>query len=37
VLALFHPPLGTALGVYSLWVLLADEGGNEYGYLAGAE
>ena len=30
VLALFHPPLGTALGVYSLWVLLADEGGNEY-------
>ena len=37
VLALFHPPLGTVLGVYSLWVLLADEGGNEYQYLAGAE
>jgi hypothetical protein len=24
-LALFHPPFGTALGVYTLWVLLADE------------
>lgn len=34
VLALFHPPLGTALGVYTLWVLLADEGGDEYRYLA---
>jgi hypothetical protein len=37
VLALFHPPLGTALGVYSLWVLLADEAGNEYQCLAEAE
>jgi hypothetical protein len=36
VLALFHPPLGTALGVYSLWVLLADEHGEEYRYLARA-
>lgn len=36
VLALFHPPLGTALGVYTLWVLLADEGGDEYQYLTGA-
>jgi len=36
VLALFHPPLGTALGVYTLWVLLADEHGEEYRYLAGA-
>lgn len=36
ILALFHPPLGTALGVYSLWVLLADEGGNEYRNLARA-
>ena len=34
VLALFHPPFGTALGVYTLWVLLADEHGNEYQYLA---
>ena len=37
VLALFHPPFGTALGVYSLWVLLADEGGDEYRYLARAD
>jgi len=34
VLALFHPPFGTALGIYTLWVLLADENGNEYNYLA---
>lgn len=33
VLALFHPPLGTALGVYTLWVLLADYHGEEYRYL----
>jgi hypothetical protein len=36
VLALLHPPFGTALGVYTLWVLLADENGNEYRYLARA-
>ena len=30
VLALFHPPFGTALGIYTLWVLLSDEGGAEY-------
>jgi hypothetical protein len=34
VLTLFHPPLGTALGIYTLWVLLADEHGEEYRYLA---
>jgi hypothetical protein len=34
VLALFHPPFGTALGIYTLWVLLADEHGDEYRYLA---
>jgi hypothetical protein len=34
VLAIFHPPFGTALGVYTLWVLLADESGEEYRYLA---
>jgi hypothetical protein len=34
VLALFHPPFGTALGIYTLWVLLSDESGNEYSYLA---
>ena len=28
-LALFHPPFGTALGVYTLWVLLADEHGDQ--------
>ena len=33
VLALFHFPLGTSLGVYTLWVLLADENGDEYRYL----
>jgi hypothetical protein len=36
VLALFHPPFGTALGVYSLWVLLADQRGEEYRYLTRA-
>jgi hypothetical protein len=35
VLALLHPPFGTALGVYTLWVLLSDEGGQEYRYIAG--
>ena len=34
ILSLFHPPFGTALGVYTLWVLLADEHGTEYRYLA---
>jgi hypothetical protein len=34
VLALFHPPFGTALGIYTLWVLLADDGGQEYRYLS---
>jgi len=37
VLALFHPPLGTALGVYTLWVLLPDERGEEYRYLTEAQ
>ena len=30
ILALFHPPFGTALGIYTLWVLLSDGGGAEY-------
>lgn len=30
VIALFHPPFGTALGIYTLWVLMSDEGGVEY-------
>ncbi len=33
VLAIFHPPFGTALGIYTLWVLLADEHGDEYRFL----
>ena len=36
VLALFHPPFGTALGVYTLWILLADENGDEYRYMTRA-
>lgn len=36
ILALFHVPLGTALGIYTLWVLLADENGDEYRYMAQA-
>ena len=28
--ALIHPPLGTALGVYTLFVLLPDAAGDEY-------
>lgn len=34
ILSLLHPPFGTALGIYTLWVLLSDEQGNEYCYLA---
>jgi zinc-ribbon domain len=29
-IALIHPPLGTALGVYTLFVLLPDAAGDEY-------
>ena len=29
-LALFHVPLGTALGIYSLWVLLSAQSEREY-------
>jgi len=35
ILAILHPPFGTALGIYTLWVLLADEHGTEYRYLSG--
>jgi hypothetical protein len=34
ILALFHPPFGTALGIYTLWVLLGDDGGQQYRYLS---
>jgi hypothetical protein len=30
ILALFHPPLGTALGIYTLWVLLPADSAAEY-------
>lgn len=33
VMVLFHFPLGTALGVYTLWVLLSDDG-TQYQQLA---
>ena len=36
VLALFHPPIGTALGIYTLWVLFSGDAGVEYGRLAQA-
>jgi Na+/melibiose symporter-like transporter len=36
VLALFHPPLGTALGIYTLWVLVGDDGGVQYRSMARA-
>ena len=31
--SLLHPPFGTALGIYTLWVLLSDHGGAEYNRL----
>jgi hypothetical protein len=36
ILALFHPPFGTALGIYTLWVLLPEECATEYAQLAKA-
>jgi len=36
ILALFHPPIGTALGIYTLWVLLSDDAGGEYERMAKA-
>lgn len=30
VLGLFHPPFGTAIGIYTLWVLLPAESAAEY-------
>lgn len=36
ILALFHPPIGTALGIYTLWVLLSDDAGGQYERLARA-
>jgi hypothetical protein len=36
ILSLFHPPIGTALGIYTLWVLLSNNAGPEYEQLARA-
>jgi hypothetical protein len=30
VIGLLHPPFGTALGIYTLWVLLPTESEDEY-------
>jgi hypothetical protein len=35
IIALIHFPFGTALGIYTLWVLMSDEGGAEYRRVAG--
>lgn len=34
VLALFHPPFGTALGIYTLWVLLSGDAAQQYDHIA---
>jgi zinc-ribbon domain len=34
ILAVFHPPFGTALGIYTLWVLLPAEAAAEYDRLS---
>lgn len=36
VLSLFHPPFGTAMGIYTLWVLVGDNAGVEYRRIATA-
>jgi hypothetical protein len=36
ILALFHPPFGTALGIYTLWVLLANNAATDYEQMARA-
>lgn len=37
ILALIHFPLGTALGVYTLWVLAPATSGDEYAAIASAQ
>ncbi len=37
ILALIHLPLGTALGIYTLWVLAPGASGDEYAALADAQ
>lgn len=36
IVSLLHPPFGTALGIYTLWVLLSDQASAEYDHLVGA-
>src|SRR5262249_31644192 len=36
VLALLHPPFGTALGIYTLWVLLSNDAEAQYQQLSRA-
>lgn len=36
ILALFHPPFGTALGIYTLWVLASRDSATEYNRLTRA-
>jgi hypothetical protein len=36
IISLLHPPFGTALGIYTLWVLLPGESEQEYQRLARA-
>jgi hypothetical protein len=33
-ISLLHPPFGTALGIYTLWVLLSGDSGAEYDRMA---
>ena len=35
-LALLRPPFGTALGIYTIWVLLPQQSGEEYDRLSRA-
>jgi hypothetical protein len=37
ILALIHLPLGTALGIYTLWVLAPTASGDEYAAIANAQ
>jgi len=37
VLALFHPILGTALGIYTLWVLLSADAERQYAQIASSQ
>lgn len=36
ILSLFHFPIGTALGIYTLWVLLANDAAYQYEQMARA-